>query len=221
MRRVALFQDLTEEQLARLAAGVHSLSVGAHTNLMALDQPAEAVYAILRGTVRVQMEHLDGKLVILAFLGAGDVVGEMSLLEPVGRSATVVTLEPCQLLWLDRATLEAGIVAMPRLAVNLVRLLSRRLRLANERIQILATLDVAGRVARQIDGFATRFGQPDPDGSVRVPIRLTQVELSDMVGASRERVNQVMVDLKRHGIIAVDASHHITVLDRAALARRY
>lgn len=221
MRRVELFQDLTEEQLARLAVGTHMLSVDAHTNLMALDQPAETMYAILTGTVRVQVEQEGGKLVILAFLRAGDVVGEMGVLEPVGRSATVLTIEPCELIWLDRATLESAILTMPKLAMNLVSVVTRRLRLANERIQILASLDAAGRVARQLDAFATSFGKPTTDGTIRLSIRLTQSDLADIVGASRERVNQVMVDFKRLGLIAMDGAHHIIVLDRAKLARRY
>lgn len=219
--QVALFQGLTAAEQQRLAEIARPLAVPSHTNVMALEQPAETVYAIVQGTVRVQVEQDDGSLVILAFLGAGDVVGEMSLIESLVRSATVVALEPCQLLWMDRAALQSCVETMPHLALNLLRVLSRRLRLANERIQILATLDVSGRVARQIDALAGDYGEPVSGGGVRVRIRLTQADLADTVGASRERVNQVMVDLKRHRVISVDAAHHITVLDRAALARRY
>lgn len=221
MRQVELFDGLSDEQLAQLASGVHTLSVGAHTNLMALDQPAETVYAIVSGTVRVQAEQEGGKLVILAYLTTGDVVGEMGVIEHAGRSATVLTLEPCELLWMDRASLAASIASMPKLAANLVGLLSRRLRLANERIQVLATLDVAGRLARQIESFAARYGTPAPGGGIRLSIALTQSDLADIVGASRERVNQVMVEFRRLGIVDVDATHHITVRDRAKLARRY
>ena len=197
------------------------LAVPPHTNLMALDQPGETVYFLVDGTVRVQVEHEDGALVVLAFLGAGDTVGEMSLLESASRSATVVTLERCDLLWLDRATFHDCLETMPGLAINCLRALSRRLRIADERIEALATRDVAGRVADQLISFAEHYGEPAPGGGVRVPLRITQADLADIVGASRERVNQVMMDLKRRGLVDVSADHRITVLDKAALARRY
>lgn len=221
MAQVPLFAGLPAAEQARLAPALRRLSLPPQTNLMALDQPAETVYAIVEGSLRVQVEQAGGALVILAFLGPGDIVGEMSLLESAARSATVITLEPCRLLWLDRATFQASVETMPGLALNLLRLLSARLRQANERIQILATLDVAGRVARQLAAFADAYGVPAPASGVRIPLRLTQADLADIVGASRERVNQAMVELKQRGIVAVDAEHRVTVLDRAGLERRY
>jgi CRP/FNR family cyclic AMP-dependent transcriptional regulator len=221
MGQIPLFQGLSAADTARLAGLLRPLAVRSQTNLMALEQPGDTVYAIVRGTVRVQAEQEDGSLVILAFLGAGDTVGEMSLLDAKGRSATVVAVEPCTLLWLDRLAFQACLETMPRLSLNLLRVLSRRLRMANERIQTLATLDVPGRVARQLTAFADSYGEPQPGGGVRVPLRITQGDLADIVGASRERVNQVMVELRRRGLVATTAERHLILSDPAALVARY
>jgi CRP/FNR family cyclic AMP-dependent transcriptional regulator len=146
-------------------------------------------------------------------------VGEMSLVDSSGRSANVVTTEPSRLLWMDRATFQTCLRTLTPLANNLVRLLAHRLRFANEQIQALCTLDVPGRVARQILAMADRYGSPEEGDEVRIPIRLTQSDLAEIVGASRERVNQVIVDLKQRGLISVDPVHRIHVHNRRELAR--
>jgi len=158
--------------------------------------------------------------VILAILGPGDTVGEMSLVDSAGRSANVVTLEKSELLWMDRATFQECLQTMPAVTYNLVHILSDRLRLANEQIQALATLDVYGRVARQVLAFARQYGRPTDDGGTLIPIRLTQSDIADLVGASRERINQVVVSYKRQKYIAVDRRYRITVYNKEALAQR-
>lgn len=221
MARIPLFKDLPASDTLRLQELLRALAVPAQTNLMALEQPGETVYALVSGTLRVQVEQESGSLVILAFLGPGDTVGEMSLLESAGRSATVVTMEQCHLLWLDRTAFQSCLETMPHLSLNLLRVLSRRLRMANERIQTLATLDVPGRVARQLTAFATSYGVPAPEGGTLVPLHITQQDLADIVGASRERVNQVIVEMKRRGLVSVDNGHHFTICDPDALLHRY
>jgi CRP/FNR family cyclic AMP-dependent transcriptional regulator len=214
-----LFQGLAPEQLAELNRLLRSQTVQAGTHFITAEQPGEVVYVLLEGTVKIYVTRLDGREVILAFLGPGDTVGEMSLVDSAGRSANVVTTEPSRLLWMNRATFQACLRTLAPLANNLVRLLAHRLRFANEQIQALCTLDVSGRVARQILAMADRYGSRQADGDVRIPLRLTQSDLAEIVGASRERVNQVIVDFKHRGFISVDPDHRIRVHDRAELAR--
>jgi CRP/FNR family cyclic AMP-dependent transcriptional regulator len=85
-------------------------------------------------------------------------------------------------------------------------------------VQALATLDVYGRVARQLLAFAEKYGESGSDGQTFIPIRLTQKDIADLVGASRKRVNQVMVSFKNQGLISVDANGRITVHNREGLA---
>lgn len=214
-----LFQGLAPDQLTELNGLLRSQTVQAGTHFITAEQPGEVVYVLLEGTVKIYVTRSDGREVILAFLGPGDTVGEMSLVDSAGRSANVVTTEPSRLLWMDRPTFQACLRTLTPLANNLVRLLANRLRFANEQIQALCTLDVPGRVARQILAMADRYGSREAGGDVRIPLRLTQSDLAEIVGASRERVNQVIVDFKHRGFITVDPDHRIRVHDRAELAR--
>jgi CRP/FNR family transcriptional regulator, cyclic AMP receptor protein len=216
---VELFQGLSVEQLVELNGLLRSSSIPAGSHFITAEQPGEVVYVLLEGTVKIYVTQADGREVILAFLGRGDTVGEMSLVDSAGRSANVVTTEPSRVLWMDRATFQTCLRTLAPLANNLVRLLSHRLRFANEQIQALCTLDVPGRVARQILALADRYGIPEPGGGVRIALRLTQSDLAELVGASRERVNQVIVDFKQRGLVSVDPDHHIRVHRKKELAR--
>lgn len=215
---IDLFQGLTPAQLAQVSSRLYSRLFPAGSNIITADQPGEVVYIIRSGTLKIHIEQVDGADVILALLGPGDIVGEMSLIDSSGRSASVVTLEESQLIWMGGETFQELLRNIPAFAQNLVRILSARVRLANELIQALATLDVNGRVARQMLAFAEKYGQPHTNGSVLIPIRLTQGDIADLVGASRKRVNQAMVFFKQQGYLTVDDKGRITVQDRKALA---
>lgn len=221
---IPLFRGIPLERLKRLNEVMHRKTVPAGTNMITAEQPGEVVYILLEGTVKILIEQVDGREVILAFLGAGDTVGEMSLVDSAGRSANVMTMEKCTFLWMDRNTFQDCLRNVPEFTQNLVRLLAGRLRMANEQIQSLSSLDVAGRLARQLLAFTERYGTPDDSngagpGGVRINLRLTQTDLAELVGASRERVNQVMVEFRQKGYLSVDTSHHVQVHQTQALAR--
>jgi CRP/FNR family cyclic AMP-dependent transcriptional regulator len=216
-----LFEGLSEHELRRLNEELlHRKIFPAGTNIITVAQPGEVVYVLLEGSVKIYVDQLDGSEVILAFLGPGDTFGEMGMIGSGGRSASVLTLETCTCLAMDRKSFLQCLRVMSNLSYNLVRLLSRRLRLANEQIQALSSLDVRGRVARQLLAFAQRYGEANVQSEITIPLRLTQTDLASLVGASRERVNQVIVDFKEGGFISVDPRHHITVHDLQALIER-
>jgi len=217
---IPLFQNLNADQLNWLGQHLHRRVFSAGSNLAMTEQPGEVVYIILEGTIKIFKQNLEGTDVILAMLGAGDAVGEMSLVDSIGRSANIVTQEKSTLLWMGKSTFQECLHTMPVITRNLVQILTRRLRLANEQIQALATLDVYGRVARQILAFSQQYGQNTPESNTSIPLRLTQSDIADLVGASRERTNQVMVFYKRQKIITVDRRHRITIINRAALVTR-
>lgn len=218
---IPLFRGVPLDRLKRLNEVMHRKSVPAGTNMITAEQPGEVVYILLEGTVKILIEQMDGREVILAFLGAGDTVGEMSLVDSAGRSANVMTMEKCTFLWMDRATFQDCLRNVPEFTQNLVRLLAGRLRMANEQIQSLSSLDVAGRLARQLLAFTERYGSAETadGGGVRINLRLTQTDLAELVGASRERVNQVMVEFRQKGYLSVDTAHHVQVHQTQALAR--
>ena len=212
---MALFRGMTPHELERLAPLLHERSFPAGAGVLTAEQPGEAVYVVLRGSVKVHLLTPDGAEVILAVLGPGEVVGEMSL----GRSASVTTLEESIILWIDRTIFRSGIEGSPVLARNLADILSRRMRLANAHLLSLATLDVPGRVASQILSLSREYGKETTDG-VWIPIRLTQSDLAALVGASRVRVNQALGYLRKRGLISIDSEGHFTVHEENALAQR-
>jgi len=220
LSQIPLFRGVCARKLERLATLLHERSFPATTSVITAEEPGEGAYVILSGTAKVYITHTDGSEVILAILGPGEIVGEMSVADSLGRSASVLTLEDSTLLWMDRRTFLWSMEEMPAVARNLVGILSRRLRLADTHTRSLAALDVHGRVAAQILAFAREYGEPRPDGGVLVPLRLTQTDLAGLVGASRVRVNQALGYFRKRGSISLDVDHRVTVHDEDALARR-
>ena len=219
MTDIDLFRGLSASEMDRVESVLHKKTFPADANIITAEAPGEVVYIIQSGTVKIHIDQADGRDVILAILGPGDIVGEMSLIDSSGRSASVITLEESILYWMSGRDFQECLRTMPTVSQNLVRILSMRVRLANELIQALANLDVHGRVARQLLAFAERYGQPDADGGVFIPIRVTQGDIADLVGASRKRVNTVIVTFKEQGLVSVDEKNYITVHDRKMLAR--
>lgn len=214
---VPLFRGLSAAQLARLGNLLQGRVFPAGSTVFWEEDAGEVAYVVRDGFVRLQVEPAGGGSTILGILGPGEIVGEMSLVDRLGRSATVVAHERATLYAIGRAAFWACLREMPAMTYNLVNVLSRRLRLANEHNEALATLDVEGRVARQLLVFAEEYGEAVPAG-VRIPFRLPQADLAGLVGASRVRVNQGLVDLKRRGVLAVDPGHRVTILDQQTLA---
>jgi len=142
----------------------------------------------------------------------------MSLIDSVGRSANAVTLENSLMLWMDKRTFNYLVDEVPPVARNLVQIMSARVRLSDQLIQALATLDVNGRVARQLLAFAERYGREKGLGEVEIPISLTQGDIADLVGASRKRVNQAMTLFKKQKFITLNDKGRIVILAHEGLA---
>ena len=217
---VALFDGLAREQLCALKSLLHRRTFSARTTLITVEQMGEVVYIIINGTVKVCVDQEDGTEVIIAMLGAGDVVGEMSPLDLNCRCANVITIEETTMLWMERGHFRQCLRSMPIIAYNLACILAKRLRVANEQIQMFATREIEARVARQLLAFADQYGKLASDGDIFIPIRLTQSDIASLVGATRESINKVIVSYKERGYIFVDNSRHITIRNCKALANR-
>jgi CRP/FNR family cyclic AMP-dependent transcriptional regulator len=216
---IPLCAGLTEAQQRWLAERMHSRTLPAGIDLITAGAVGEVVYILLRGSVKVYTQQLDGSQVIVNILGPGETVGEMSLVERETRSASVVTLEETTVLWMNQVQFDEALQTMPALARNVMQILSRRVRSSTQQIRTLASLDVNGRLAQQLLTFADRYGRKQADGSIYIPLRLPQNELAELVGASRKRVNQVMVLFKRAGWVTIDEQYHITLRNPKALQR--
>lgn len=215
-----LLHGLSREELAHLNQLLQRTTVPANANLMSFGQPGEVAYLILEGTIKIHVEQSDGRDVVVALRGPGEIVGELSVLDNNPRSASVVTLEPCTMLWIARADLQACLQRIPLLSLNLAQILARRLRVATTQIQLLTAQDLYGRVAHLLLTLAEEYGEAQDDGGTRIPLRLSQSDLAGLAGASRARVNQVLAYYRERGLISLDTHSRITIHQRDMLAQR-
>jgi len=167
----------------------------------------DSLYVILSGKVKVYASNAVGREVVIDFHGPGEYVGEMSL-AGAPRSASVVTVLPTTCAIVTRAHFREFILAHPDFALHLVEKLIHRARLATENVKSLALSDVYGRLVRLLTTLAR-----DVDGALVVPERLTQQDIADRVGASRDMVSRLLKDLVGGGYLAV-ADRTITILKK-------
>ena len=161
----------------------------------------DALYIVLSEWLKVMMGEADGKETILTTVGPGEFFGEMGLIDDSPRSASVVAIEPVELLAVSKRAFRKCLVENAKLAMAVMRVLVRRLREADRRIGSLAMLDVYGRVARLLLDLSENV-----DGRRIVTRRLPKQDIAKMIGASREMVSKVMKDLQVSGYIEVEGS---------------
>lgn len=198
---VPLFAGFSEAQLATLTQVVTRRSVPRGAMLMAEGDPTDSLYMIISGRLKVMMGDAEGKEVILALLGPGEIVGEMGLIDDSPRSATVIAIEPSELLSISKREFHKCLAENFDMAMGVMRGLVRRLREADRKIGSLALLDVYGRVARLLMDMAE-----DVNGRKVVTKRLPKQDIAKMIGASREMVSRVMKDLQLGGYIEAHGS---------------
>jgi CRP/FNR family cyclic AMP-dependent transcriptional regulator len=159
---------------------------------------SDSLFVIISGRVKVFVADADGREMVLDIHGPGDYVGEMAL-DGRPRAASVMTMEPTVCSVLTRDALRGLITTSPDVAMNLICTLIGRTRVATEKVRDLALMDVYGRVARLLLSLAVE----QPDGKWVVPERLTQQDIADRVGASRDMVSRIFKDLTIGGYITV------------------
>jgi CRP/FNR family cyclic AMP-dependent transcriptional regulator len=167
----------------------------------------ESMFVVLSGKVKVYVSDDDGREMILDIYGAGDYVGEMSL-DGRPRSASVMTLEPTICAVVTRSALKDAVASSPDFAMKLIDTLIERARIATDNVKNLALMDVYGRVARLLLSLA----KEQPDGKLVVPERMTQQDIADRVGASRDMISRIFKDLTVGG--------YVTVVDRVITINR-
>ena len=209
LAQTTLFAGLNKEDFAALAAHALDKLYPPHVLLAQESGPGDSLYVILSGSVKVYVSHENGDEVILAFLGPGEVFGEMALVDNHRRSASVMTVEPCRLLSVSKTAFRECLAKNPDIAFNLIKTLSGRIRLLNDNIKSLALLDVYGRIARTL----LQLAQPSGPSWV-VSQRLTHQDIANMVGSSREMVSRIMKDLERGGYIGMNADKQIVIIEK-------
>jgi CRP/FNR family cyclic AMP-dependent transcriptional regulator len=160
---------------------------------------SDSVFVVISGKVKVFVADTEGHEMILDTHGPGEYVGEMAL-DGNPRSASCMTLEPTTFSVVARDPIREAIRANPDFALDMIAKVIDRARLATDNVKHLALLDVYGRVARLLLNMAVE----QPDGKLMIPEKLTQQEIAERVGASRDMVSRIFRDLSQGGYITVE-----------------
>jgi CRP/FNR family transcriptional regulator, cyclic AMP receptor protein len=207
LRSVPLFSDLEQGELENFSHVAVARSFPAGTRVFHEGDRSDACYIVREGSFRVTREHSDGRAITLATLGAGDIFGELAMLDGEVRSASVEALTDGELLALPAGEVRALLARHPGITVKLIAALVRRLRTANERISRQSFQTVPSRVA----GVLLQLVAEEPPrqaeegqgggGEATVTIRMNQADLAQLAGTSRESVSRFLADLERSGIV--------------------
>ena len=213
-----LFAGLDDETARALAAAMKPVEALRGDILFHEGDPGDRLYVIREGKIKLGRRSNDGRENLLAILGPGEMFGELSLFDPGPRTATASVVADAVVMELAHAELVAWLKDTPAVAGHLLQALARRLRRTNEALADLVFSDVPGRVAKALLDLSTRFGEPVDEG-VRVAHDLTQEELAQLVGASRETVNKALADFAARGWVRREG-RAVVLLDLDRLERR-
>ena len=200
LKRVSIFKDLDEFALHSLAARLETVNYKKDSEIFRQSEDGDALFILVSGRVKVVIHNENGKETILTIFKAEDFFGEMSLLDGEPRSAGVYTTQKSTLLKLSRTDFISHLQSFPNSALNILSVMSARLRRASEIIGNLASLDVYGRMARVILDMAKTDGEQKDEG-VLIKTRPAQHELAAMIGTTRETVSRVLGEFQKRGLI--------------------
>ena len=216
--RIPLFERMSPEEREELRGMMSQTTLRRGEVLFNAGDSGDRLYILLTGKVKLGHTSVDGRENLLAVLGPGEVVGELTLFDPGPRSTTATAVATTELLALEHNQLMGFIDSHPTLAKDMLRALAVRLRRTNIALADLVFSDVPGRVAKALLDLAERFGAPTEDG-IHVPHDLTQEELAQLVGASRETINKSLAEFVSRGWIRLEG-RAVTLIDVERLKRR-
>jgi CRP/FNR family transcriptional regulator/CRP/FNR family cyclic AMP-dependent transcriptional regulator len=218
LKQVSIFADLAESDLRDLMAVAKRRTFRSGEVIFHRDDPGQVLYLIKEGKVKICLISPDGQEISLAVLGAGEYFGEFALYDGLPRSADAIALEKVECYTLQRSDFQSAIMKNPKIAIQVLEGLSKRLRNTDQMVEDLIFLDVYGRVAKKLLDLSDTHGIKVENGTL-IDVRLTQQELASMVGASRESVNKVMGYFADKGYISTD-KHRVTLHKMNELKRR-
>lgn len=210
----SLFRGLEPDERNALVARAHLRRFEPGDTIFMIDSPGESMMAILEGSVRISVPSPEGKEVVLAILHAGEVFGEIALLDGKGRTADARAMNRCNIAVLDRRDVLAFFQRHPNAWPKLIDVLCERLRRTDQHLAEMALLEIPLRLAKTL---LRLVGSDDKSaGTSAAKVGLTQRELGNMVGASRESVNKCLNEWQRRGIVTID-DNTITIVNRTLL----
>jgi len=218
VRRAPLFEALDSDDAEALLTQMSPVRMERGDILFREGEGGDSLYVIREGKIKLGRSSSDGRENLVAILGPGEMFGELSLFDPGPRTMTATAVAETQLMGLGNDSLTGLLTGRPEVAKALLAALAKRLRRTNEHLADLVFTDVPGRVAKALLDLAERFGRP-VDNGIMVSHDLTQEELAQLVGASRETVNKALADFATRGWLKLEA-RAVLLLDVDRLRRR-
>ena len=208
LKAVPFFTQLSDRELDVVRAVASEKSYPKTAVVLTEGEMGDSLYMIQAGKVKVFIGDEEGREIILKILSPGAFFGEMSMIDKQPRSASVTTIDASTFLVLTHAAFEKCVEQAPRIAAMVMQILAQRVREADRKIGTLALMDVYGRVASTLLELSVYS-----NGKLMVGEKLSQQDLANMVGASREMVNRILKDLSDRGFISIE-SKSITIINR-------
>jgi len=218
VRRAPLFTALDEAAAVSLRASMDTVKIAKGSILFKEGDDGEHLYVIIDGKLKLGTSSGDGRENLLSILGPGEMFGELSLFDPGPRTSTATAVTDAKLLSLSHEKVIPWLKQNPEVSLQLLTRLSQRLRRTNEAVGDLVFSDVPGRVAKALIDLGDRFGKITPEGLL-VNHDLTQEELAQLVGASRETVNKALADFAGRGWLKLDG-RSVLITDVERLGKR-
>ena len=217
-RPESLLATLPTELSHRLFAKARPLSLAASQTLFEAGDDGDGCYRVEEGLLKASVSVATGGERILAILGPGSVVGELSMIDSAPRSASVTALRDSKLSFVNRDTFEAFGQSTPELYRHITILLARRLRDTNEALVATNFLSVKGRVARALLSLAEAFGGDIGQGRILIRQKVSQSDLAAMAGIARENVSRVLHDWAQRSLVSRLAGYYC--LEKKAVLER-
>ena len=218
LRQAPLFSGLDDEAARSLGSSMSETRLNRGEVLFREGDTGDRLYVVTEGKIKLGRTSVDGRENLLAILGPGQMFGELSLFDPGPRSATATAVTDARMQTLGHDELSRWLDTRPDVARGLLNQLAGRLRRANDVVADLVFSDVPGRVAKALLDLSRRFGRTADDG-IHVHHDLTQEELAQLVGASRETVNKALADFAMRGWLRLEP-RSVVLMDVERLQRR-
>lgn len=203
LKTIPIFSKLNEAELDLIYRSMSKRTYPPNTVIFFEEDVPDGLYLVMRGRVRISLMDENGREITLSTLKGGRFFGEMALFDESPRSADVETLEETDFLILKKSHFLEMIEKSPSIARNILKEMSGRLREADDKIRNLALYDVAGRLARILIDIAKKEGVISKEKNVATLPELSQQELANMIGASRETVSRVLNRFQERGLVTI------------------
>jgi CRP/FNR family transcriptional regulator, cyclic AMP receptor protein len=218
LSRAGIFQGVDPVAVQNLIEQMETVRFPRGTTIFDEGEPGDRLYIITSGKIKLARHAPDGRENLLTVMGPSDMFGELSIFDPGPRTSSAVCVTEVTAATMNSEMLKQWVADHPAIAQQLLRVLARRLRRTNANLADLIFTDVPGRVAKTLLQLANRFGVQE-GGALRVNHDLTQEEIAQLVGASRETVNKALATFAHRGWIRLEGKS-VLIVDTEHLARR-